>query len=169
MATIKVLNTATGCWSAVINGLDKEFFVKSILSSCFHHSELYNPTSLRYTRDLKDADRVIERLELDFHAVKFSDILRVAYYDYINDEYSNIENIVELPDDGKFAEYKLSWSNVNTDIHSLMVSLGILKALVEDYKTGGQAHLVSVVEAVVKAGDVPADASDDHVLILKFN
>lgn len=168
MVTTKVLNQSTGCWSDDIKGLDKEFFVKSILSSCFYRSDLYNPTSLGFTCDLTDANRVIERLELDFHSVNFNDILRVAYYHRYKDEDTGNEDIVELLEEGEYAKYKLSWAKVNTDIHALMVGIGVLKNLMADYKKQGEDYLIPIVETIIKAGNVPTDASDDYVLVLKF-
>lgn len=168
MTTTKVLNQAAGSWSDDIMGLDKEFFVKSILTSCFHRSELYNPKSLGFAKNLKDANHLIERLELDFHSLRFNDILRVAYYKRYKDEDTCREELIEVREDGEFAEYKLSWTNINTDVSTLMVSLGILKGLMEDYKKSGQAYLVPSVEAIIKAGCVPTDAADDYALIMKF-
>lgn len=165
MATVKVLLQATGCWSDDIAGVDKEYFVKSVLDSCFARSAF---SSLLMTEDCPDANELIKHLELDFLTVCFKDIVKVEYY-AIDEDSSSSFPFKRVLGYGDYITHQLTLDNINTDIHSLMISIKILKGLIDYYKDKKQSHLIPVMEAIIKAGNVPSGASDDYVLILKFD
>jgi len=168
MANIKVLKPIAGCWSDPISGVDKEFLVKGLIESRFKRGEyLSTDEDLPYPV-MKDPDCIVEHLELDMYPIRYSDILKKVSCESFYDEAGRPVQIERTVSDDQNGTYVIEWKKVNTDVHSLLVSVGNLVDFANDLEANNMKYMIPVIEMILDATDLPDDAPEESVIIIKF-
>lgn len=161
MPRVKVLNQLTGKWSDYVYGIDKSYFIKSLLLPCFYRSPFCrNPIDLRTGVTLSDdINMPIEGIELDFEPVRYKDIIAVLYFG---------PNMEEVDDQAAadWMDYQPNLENFNVDnVRTVMVSKSLMELLIRESSLD---YLVPAWEMILEMASIPENADASYPLILRF-
>ena len=173
MSSVKVFNQLNGKWSEPIVGVDEKFFVECILESGFVHTKFcthgMKECNEEWFKLMTKVDLPMKHVELDFNPVLYKDIIDVEYYRYFFNPDDGVDELclTKLEEEAVRVKTDVSFKNINLAPHTILVGVKNLRRLIEDMKAS-YGYWVPVIEKIIEMGDIPSDASDDYMLIMKF-